>query len=443
MVSKRSTLILLVIFIGLYWFRFQAVNKKDITSFVELNSNSYLKINGYIDTIPVEKQNNWNFKVNGIWIRVDKTSLENKNFYYQIGDRLLIIGKPQIRVINKFFKEIWLINPQIKFFKNENNDINFGPFHLKLLLIKPLKIIYFIRQEAEGIYQKVLPYPQSSLLSGIVLGTGGSMDWHLWQALKQTGTLHLVAASGMNVTLIARVIIDLLVLFISRRKAYFVSLVIILIYCLLAGATPAVIRAGLMAGFSLIALAWGRETKSGWLLILALAVMLFINPILLFDISFQLSASAMAGMIWIRPILKDLETTCRRNFDVAFRIKLLKNQGFINNSFRQPPCKSPKNLSAISLSSVIIMNSLLDTFSAQIATFPVLYFSFGQFQPLAFLPNLMVIPLVPLLMMFGFAILICGLLWPPLAYPLAWLTWPALTYFIKIIEWWGEVFRKI
>ena len=87
----------------------------------------------------------------------------------------------------------------------------------------------------------------------------------------------------------------------------------------------------------------------------------------------------------------------------------------------------------------LVGNNLLDTLSAQIGTMPVLYFTFGQVQPLAFLPNLMVVPLVPALMMLGFVILVAGLIWLPLAYPLGWLAWPPLTYFVEVIKWWGGI----
>ncbi len=270
-------------------------------------------------------------------------------------------------------------------------------------------------------------------MAGLVLGNTESMDWQFWQALQKTGTLHLVAASGMNVAIVSKAIINFLVYIISRRKTYFVSLVFILIYCLLAGGSPAVVRAGLMAGLSLMALVWGREADAGWLLLLTLGIMLLVDPFLLFDISFQLSATAMAGMIWIKPLLTKIlgwEVKDGKCVNEVGRKK--EDSGKSKNQ------KISHQKSKISHFTILTSN-LLDTISAQIATFPVIYFTFGQFQPLAFLPNIMVIPLVPYLMMFGFVILVYGLIWLPLAYPPAWLVWPGLTCFIKIIEWWGKV----
>ncbi len=385
------------------------------------NPNSHLKVRGRIDSVPMVRSGVQSFKVGRVWVEAGEVGKYEEYLY---GERLIVIGKPETRVLNNIFSQIWLINPEIYAFddmplrEKKQFGNNFSP------LTELIKISSLIRLKCQQIYIKVFTEPQASLLSGIVLGKSDFMDWNFWRALKITGTLHIIAASGMNVTMVAKVVMGSLVLIVSRKMAYFVSVISILIYCLLAGGSAAVVRAGLMAGIAFSALAFGRESEGGWLLFLAAGAMLLINPLLIVDVGFQLSVTAMLGMIYVRPVISrilNLESRIMGGKD-EIKNKKAKN-GFAGNSlFRK-----------------LIGNNLLDTLSAQVGTMPVLYFTFGQVQPLAFLPNLMVVPLVPMLMILGFVILAAGLIWLPFAYPLGWLAWPPLTYFVEVIEWWGGV----
>ena len=418
----RYIFIPFVVFVTLYIFRLLQLGFVDISSlpvkdrnitaiffgqnklYGENYPNSYLKVRGRIDSAPMIRSGVQSFKVGRVWVEAGEIGKYNEFFY---SERVVVVGKPETRALNNIFRQIWLINPEIYTFENMplKERKQFG--NSLSPLVELVKVSGFFRLRCQQVFIKVLPEPQASLLSGIVLGKTDFMDWDFWRALKITGTLHIIAASGMNVTMVAKVVMGSFILIVSRKAAYFVSVVTILIYCLLAGGSASVVRAGLMAGIAFSALAFGREAEGGWLLFLAAGAMLVINPLLIADVGFQLSVTAMLGMIYVRPMLERFITACRRTPSHWF------NSLFSNN--------------------------LLDTLSAQIGTFPVLYFTFGQVQPLAFLPNLMVVPLVPALMMLGFVILTAGLIWLPLAYPLGWLAWPPLTYFVEVIKWWGGI----
>jgi len=444
----RYIFIPFVIFILVYLFRLLQLGFVDISSlpvrdrnitasffgqnrlYGENYPNSYLKVRGRIDSAPMERSGVQIFRVGRVWVAAGEIGKYDEFLY---GERVMVVGKPETRVLNNIFRQMWLINPEIYTFDNMplEEKKQFGSSFSPWVVL--IKVSDLFRLKCQQVFIKVLPEPQASLLSGIVLGKSDFMDWDFWRALKITGTLHIIAASGMNVSMVAKVVMGSFVLIVSRKTAYFVSVVTILIYCLLAGGSAAVVRAGLMAGIAFSALAFGREAEGGWLLFLAAGAMLLINPLLIVDVGFQLSVTAMLGMIYVRPILERLSTACRRNFDVARRshCKISQNLPAVPSLIK----KSPKQHWFRSLFS----NNLLDTLSAQIGTMPVLYFTFGQVQPLAFLPNLMVVPLVPALMILGFVILTAGLIWLPFAYPLGWLAWPPLTYFVIVIKWWGEV----
>lgn len=378
------------------------INQTENLIFGEKNPNNYLSITTIIN-LQSREDGSWVFNEGPIWVKISSTE------ELLIGERIKLLGKPQVRVISSFYKQIWLINPSITRYefmtKEEQKHFNSNIFSLEKAINWPKRLLEIIRQHSREVFIRVLPQPQAGLLAGIVLGTREKLDWELWHSLKKTGTLHIIAASGMNVMLLAKIAIDSLINIFSRRKSYLLVISIIFIYCLLAGGSPAVVRAGLMASLTFLALLFGREAKLGLVFILTAMCMLAVNPFLIFDTGFQLSFSAMAGMIWLKPILASIGS------DLVQRTS--------HFSF--------------------LASSILDTFSAQIATFPILYFTFGTLQPLAFLPNILVIPTVPMLMMLGFIVLLCGLIYLPLAFPLAWLTWLPLTYFVKVVEWWGKV----
>jgi ComEC/Rec2-related protein len=430
----RSVLIFIALFFLLI-LRFY--EQQNLRIYRELKPNSNLKIYGKIKKVDLQKK--------GLILQIDKYFIktqENQNFLP--GERVRVVGRPEVRVISGFFKQIWLINPEIIKFNqltaSEQKKFSHGVFYFPFPFEQLLIFAAFFRNKAMELYPKILPEPQASLLSGLVLGESLNFEPQLWQGLKETGTLHLVAASGMNVTLVTKTALNFLINFLTRRLAYFVTLVFILIYCLLAGGSASVVRAGLMAALGFLGLAFGRETKGGWLLFLAAVFMLLVEPWLLFEVSFQLSFSAMAGIIWLRPMLEKLFHLTLKILILSLSAKAGKNLGI--NLVIQRPLLSENLKNFIDKFLPLqnsILNTLLDTLSAQLATFPFLYFTFGQLQPLAFLPNLMVIPTVAILTMIGFIILISGLIFLPLAFPLAWLAWPLLTYFIEVIKWWERL----
>lgn len=392
---KRYYFIYLIILISLYFLRYLLTDKVIQAPFYdEIKPNSTLRLYTQIGSIPTTSNGEVNYEAGAYIIRLtDKEDII-------IGQRVRVLSSNFVRVTKGFNKQIVLMNPEITPYDKlpDSEKLKFRQTILPIqdAVARLTDTLAFIRQSSRDTFLKLLPFPHSGLMSGIVLGGSESLG-DLYQYLQKTGTMHIVAASGMNVMLVAQVTFDLLISFINRKMSYFIILVIIFIYCLLSGGSPAVVRAGLMAGFTFLGIGFGRKAHSAWLLFLIAWLMLMMSPYLIFDTGFQLSFSAMLGMIWIKPYL----------------------QKYLPENF--------------------LISVILDTISAQIATFPVLYFTFGQVQLFSFLPNLMVIPVIPILMMLGFILLILGLIYLPLAYPIAWLSYPVLTYFIIVVQAWAKI----
>lgn len=313
--------------------------------------------------------------------------LANRFPGYFYGDRIEVFGKFQKEVINSLTSQYISFFPTIRLLREEENLM--GKVNLKRFLLKT-------RGQIEKRVRRFLPEPQSSLLLGIVLGVKTEMPENFWQDLRKTGTLHLVVASGQNVVMVTGFLMNLSLWFLKRRWAILIALLGVLVYVLMVGAEAPAVRAGLMATMIFVGQWFGREINPGGPLILTAMLMLLISPLILFDIGFQLSFAATAGLIWLHPML-------------------LNKLSFLG--------KIP-----------VLGESLLVTLSAQIATLPIMLVNFGRLSWLAPLANTLVLPTIPLLMVFGFLIAFLSFFSSFLAQLLSWLVWPFLTWFVKVVE---------
>src|SRR3989344_8142700 len=123
----------------------------------------------------------------------------------------------------------------------------FSIYFPKIQAVKnELAIIGNIRQKITSLFSASLPTPSSSLLLGIVFGIKEPMPKDFKNNLRTTGVLHVIAASGMNVTLIGGFISSFFTFFLKRQLALVFSIVGIMFYALLSGLEPSIIRASIM-----------------------------------------------------------------------------------------------------------------------------------------------------------------------------------------------------
>lgn len=250
------------------------------------------------------------------------------------------------------------------------------------------------RRQLENQFNQFLPEPEASLVSGVVLGSRREMPTDFWQALKTTGTLHIIVASGYNISVIAAVALAVLAGLFNRYLALILTAFVILLYVLLVGAEPAIIRAAIMAGISLTARFFGREADAGRALVFTAALMLLARPVLLWDIGFQLSFLATLGLITLVPRL-------------GFFDRLVKPTGLVKD--------------------------IKETTAAQLMVLPVLLFHFHSFAWLGFLVNPLILWLVPLVMALGLVQI--GISWfGPLAKLVAGLNYAVLHTIVFVIK---------
>jgi competence protein ComEC len=233
-----------------------------------------------------------------------------------------------------------------------------------------------------------LPGDTGPLASGILLGGNEGLSKKAKQAFIRSGIMHITAASGYNVTVVAGWMMALGIRFTGRRKAIWLGVVGTFIYMYLAGLSTAVIRAGVMAVLTLLASFWGRKADAGWTLILTSGLMLCVNPGWIADIGFQLSVAATAGLVWINTV----------------------------------PGKS-------------LLSDFKTTVVAQITTMPLILHHFGSLSVVSPMVNGAVLWAVPPVMQISALASVAGIIWEPAGGILALLAWPLLTFMVRVVEW--------
>jgi competence protein ComEC len=249
----------------------------------------------------------------------------------------------------------------------------------------------------------IVPEPQAAFLSGLLFGGNSSLSFDLKDDFARTGVSHVLAASGFNVSLFSLFLLSwLLQTPLGRKRGLLVIAGFLLFYTIMAGATPAVVRAVVMAMWLLIAKWVNRQASMRNVILLTAALMLALNPLLLFwDVGFQLSFVAIVALFVVAPLL-----------DPYFL--------FV-----------PKTLG--------VRAAFVGSIAAIVFTLPLIIWHFGAISIVAPLVNMLTLPLIPYLMALmlvalGFALVSTG------AGMLAALpAWGVSTMLLSVIVWFSEI----
>jgi competence protein ComEC len=156
-------------------------------------------------------------------------------------------------------------------------------------------------------FRQALPSPHAEVLGGIVLGDRAvPVDRDTRQAFIQTGLIHLLAASGMNVGIIAAAVLGLLSLFkLPYRSRLGIAMAAVALYSLLTGLPPSIQRAAAMLELALMLKMLNRELSPVFLLCVASTLLVLIHPDNIASIGFQFSVLTTFGLVTMVPRLQD------------------------------------------------------------------------------------------------------------------------------------------
>lgn len=249
----------------------------------------------------------------------------------------------------------------------------------------------WFRERVVSFVENTLNRRESGLLLGIVFGIHPFLDPLFNQKLSNVGILHIIAASGMNVSMAGGFFMGLFTLFFKRKIAIFATLLGLMLYALISGLAPSIVRASLMGAAMYSAQLLGRQMMPLYALFLSGYLMVMVSPYLVLDIGFQLSFSATLGLALIGPFLRGLRVLGRLG--------------------------------------------VRETMAAQLATLPILLTNFGTYSIFSIGANALILWTIPILMILGAIGAIFGIILPPLGVAITYLTIPLLWYIQQIVEW--------
>lgn len=244
----------------------------------------------------------------------------------------------------------------------------------------------------------LIPEPHVSLLGGLVVGAKQALGADLLNDFRAVGVIHIVVLSGYNITIVAESLAAFFRFFLPRAFSTALGVVSIIGFAVMVGGSATVVRASIMALLVVVARLLARQYDITRALLLAGFLMLLHNPaILVFDPSFQLSFLATVGLIYVSPIVE-------------------KRLQFIPKKF---------NLREVATA----------TIATQIFVLPFILYQMGTLSIVALPVNLLILPAIPLTMLFGFFAGMTGFVNLLLATPFAYLTYGLLSYELGVVEW--------
>jgi len=246
---------------------------------------------------------------------------------------------------------------------------------------------------------EILSVNNGSLLSGIVFGGNESMSEEFENALSRTGTTHIIAVSGYNINVLITSI-NFLNILINRRRLTIITIVFIFLFtCFVGVGNIPVVRAGLMGISLMISRLVGKKGAILVSLSLTIAILLLFNPLIYKLLSFQLSFLSTISLIFFSSVIKN-------------KIK------FIPEFLRE---------------------DVASTLSAILFTIPVTLGNFGEISIIAPITNLLVLPAIPFITVFGFVFIIVLIVFEPLARILSYPLWLVIEYITNVIYKFSEL----
>jgi len=418
-VYRIILILILALFLGFFYYLL-FLPKIDESQIAFYNGQE-VEIEGWISQEPDRRDKSVKYE-----LKVAKTRIENgdkkitgkvlvsaRRFpEFEFGDRVRVRGKLETPpAFEDFDYAAWLSKSDIysvmrrseiekisEVGRNQFSFIAWWWFRVK-------KILLLVKSHFETTLNQVLSEPFSSLLAGILIGARRNIPDDLIQIFNIVGLTHIIALSGYNITIIVRAF-ERVTKYFPRWLSFSLGLSAVILFVILTGASASVVRAALMAMLILFAPLIGRKGDITIALLFTAMVMLLINlKILRYDLGFQLSFVAVAGLIYLSPILN----------------RIIEKW------------KYKKVFPAV------VRNYFEETFSAQIMVAPVVLYNFSRLSLVAPIMNVLVLPIVPITMLFGFVAGLLAMICLKAGIVVGYLSWLLLKYIVVA----AETFSKI
>ncbi len=222
-----------------------------------------------------------------------------------------------------------------------------------------------------NVIEKSLPKQQAGLLNGILIGYRKGLSRQVQDAFSNAGLTHIMAVSGANISFILLPAAFLLKKLKVRKRAANIALIfLIMLFVLITGFEPSVLRAAVMACILLLAGILLREPDVYAAIAVSCIILLSVSPCMLFNVGFQLSYAATVSIVMLYKNVKEL--------------------------FRKYPM--PKWVS----------ETLAATISAQLGVLPITVLYFNRLSLISVVSNLLAVPMLELITILGMIMAIAG-----------------------------------
>lgn len=373
---KGLVLSLFLISIGLLTVCFTRIEKPTHTT------NKHVLLIGEINEVPLERDNNYKAKIN---IEAQKSGPQ----WQEINTKIIAyFEKPDSSLNLKAGNKI-VFNTRLNDVNHQQNPFGFD--YAKYLALKQIsQSVYLktndwmllsedeigIRNKALNLRKKCIDTYKSygikgnnlAILSALTLGYKNKLDEKVRQAYSGAGAMHVLAVSGLHVGiiyLVLNILLSWFAIFARLKKAKYTLILFVLWgYAFLTGLSPSVMRATVMFSFVLFGQITNKKVSIYNSLAASAFFLLLINPLLLFELGFQLSYIAVIGIVFFHPRIYKL---------IYFRYKILNWMW---------------SLTAVSI-------------AAQLATFPITIYHFHQFPSYFWISNIGVTLSAFILMLFS------------------------------------------
>ncbi|HOV14736.1 MAG TPA: ComEC/Rec2 family competence protein, partial [Spirochaetota bacterium] len=282
------------------------------------------KIVGYISDFTLNKKNRLDFTFTVYGIKNNDITdykkvkpfnvlvkLKNpSNINLKRGDVLIIEDKisiPQEKINSfgykkfLFYKKVYgIVNANEEEMRTIGHKIGISPIETFFV-----KTLWQFRDDCLTKLKKSFNDSSYSFMLSIFFGIRSELDEEVFLDFQNTGMLHLLAISGMHIGFIAGVFFMFFNLFLSKSKAYLISLIMLFCYVVIILSSPSSGRAFLMYLSQSLFFIFGLKTIGFTILAFSGIFLVFINPFYIFDIGFQLSFFATAGILLFSKIFEE------------------------------------------------------------------------------------------------------------------------------------------
>ena len=274
------------------------------------------------------------------------------------------------------------------------------------------------RDRLAAIYDELLPPREAAVIKSMVLGDRLDLDRDLAELYRVMGIFHILSISGLHVTILMVAANKLLVLFLDERRAGLVVLLVMILYCLMTGASIPTVRAVTMGGVLLGAKIIHRKYDLLASVSFACIALLLYEPLYLFNLGFQASFGAVFGIgILTAPVERFLILLLGTIKKTLLACPLDPVHFCGEKSAKKPRIVLPEDLRFFNFGEFWsgFRRSLAVGISAVVSTYVVFAYHFYEIPLYSVLGNIVIMPTVGLILVLGVVVGIVGLVSMPVA----------------------------